>query len=392
MIQGSRPCKQSSRDRMIPVLIRMAVWLVFLGLLYLLRSFFLLIFLTFVFSYILSRAEQRLAGHISRRSGRVVLSAILFLAVTVAIGSFVIPRVRLEAISFAERLPTYMHSVDQELVQVSGKYPFMRELLSINEGVQQESLPGEQSETVLVGVSPTAQLLQQFIEGESEEYEPGAALHGMVSLVHEAVARLAAIGSAFLLSLIFSFLIILDLPALAASARSLRASSVDFIYKEVAPSISQFASVLGRALEAQILIALVNTVLTGAGLILLGLGDKVAFLSVIVFFCSFIPVAGVFISSGPICLVALQQGGGLLMLASVAMITGVHLIEAYVLNPRIYGHHLRMNPVVVLIILTVAGKMFHVWGLILGVPVCVYIFNHAIRYRQSPGEPLESSS
>ena len=63
----------------------------------------------------------------------------------------------------------------------------------------------------------------------------------------------------------------------------------------------------------------------------------------------------------------------------IFLITLIHMAEAYVLNPRIYSQHLELNPVFVLIILTVAGKLFHVWGLILGLPVCTYFFNYAIR-------------
>jgi predicted PurR-regulated permease PerM len=33
----------------------------------------------------------------------------------------------------------------------------------------------------------------------------------------------------------------------------------------------------------------------------------------------------------------------------------------------------------VLIILTIGGTLFQFWGLILGVPVCTYLFGHAIR-------------
>jgi predicted PurR-regulated permease PerM len=105
-------------------------------------------------------------------------------------------------------------------------------------------------------------------------------------------------------------------------------------------------------------------------------------LSAIVFLCSFIPVAGVFISSTPICLLALQEvdGGFGLMLMTIAMILIVHAVETYILNPRIYGHHMRMNPVLVLIVLTIGGKLFGVWGLVLGIPIVNYVFRHAIRY------------
>jgi predicted PurR-regulated permease PerM len=66
---------------------------------------------------------------------------------------------------------------------------------------------------------------------------------------------------------------------------------------------------------------------------------------------------------------------------AVILIVVAHMVEAYILNPRIYGHHLRMNPVVVLMILTMSGRLFSVWGLILGVPICTYIFGHAIQYQ-----------
>ena len=76
------------------------------------------------------------------------------------------------------------------------------------------------------------------------------------------------------------------------------------------------------------------------------------------------------------------------MLASILMIVVIHIIEGYILNPLIYGARLRINPVIVLIILTISGKLFHLWGLILGVPICTYIFGHAIRYEKSEGRRL----
>jgi len=145
--------------------------------------------------------------------------------------------------------------------------------------------------------------------------------------------------------------------------------------------------VLGKALEAQLIIAIINSLLTAVGISLLGLGQHLAFLTVIVFFCSFFPVIGVFISSLPICLVALQTSGLQTMLLSIVLITVIHLIEGYILNPRIYGSYMRINSVIILIILTVGGKLFGFWGLILGVPVCTYIFGHAIRYKQGSAAP-----
>ncbi len=186
-------------------------------------------------------------------------------------------------------------------------------------------------------------------------------------------------ASAFLLALLFSFLIVLDLPKIRRGVTGLARTRVGFIYDEVADNISGFGRVLGRALEAQLLIAVVNTMLTAIGVWMMGLPNMLV-LSAIVFFCSFIPVAGTFISSTPICLVALQQDGVTAMLLAILLIAIIHAIETYILNPQIYGHHMHMNPVVVLIVLTVGGKLFGVWGLLLGIPIVNYIWRHAIRF------------
>ncbi|MFH0943625.1 MAG: AI-2E family transporter [Planctomycetota bacterium] len=189
--------------------------------------------------------------------------------------------------------------------------------------------------------------------------------------------RSLSIGSAFLLSLLFSFLIVLDFPNLARGARHLHDTRLQFVYDEISDSVFHFGEVLGQALEAQLMIAILNTGLTAIGLAIMGM-PSIAFLSTVVFVCSFIPVAGVFISSVPICLTALTVGGIGLLLWSILFITIIHMIEAYILNPRIYGAHLRMNPVVVLAILVMSHHLFGVWGLILGVPLVNYAVNFVI--------------
>jgi predicted PurR-regulated permease PerM len=85
-----------------------------------------------------------------------------------------------------------------------------------------------------------------------------------------------------------------------------------------------------------------------------------------------------------------QFSGLTTMLLAILMITIIHLIEGYVLNPRIYGSYMRINPVIVLFILTIGAKLFQIWGLILGVPICTYIFGHVIQ--RSEQEALEAAA
>ena len=101
-------------------------------------------------------------------------------------------------------------------------------------------------------------------------------------------------------------------------------------------------------------------------------------LALVVFVCSFVPIVGVYASTVPIFLVAIQKGGILLGLGVIVMVSIVHVIEAYVLNPRIYGHHMKLHPLAVLIVLTLGGHLIGLWGLILGVPLATYVWRHLI--------------
>jgi len=47
------------------------------------------------------------------------------------------------------------------------------------------------------------------------------------------------------------------------------------------------------------------------------------------------------------------------------MVTLIHFIEAYGLNPAIYSAHLKLHPLLVLTVLVVAEHSLGVWGLLL---------------------------
>lgn len=373
---GQGPANLS--ERIIPALIRTLVWGGVFSVVFILRSFFLLLFLTFVFGYIQNRGVNRLQGLIPNRPLRVVLVASIFLGVLIAVGVFLVPRAKEQTVLFVTQLPQYVERLDQELGVLGERYPMIANAIPELGALADHSAPGGSRSRV-------AALVQQIF-GMGEHPEGQNKVNQLLDLVRGVGGRIAAIASAFLLALLFSFLIVLDLPRLSASVCSLENSKLGFVYREVAGSIRDFAMVLGKALEAQFVIALVNAVLTAIGVSMLGLGSAMAFLTVIVFLCSFIPVLGVFISSVPICLIALQTSGLTTMLLAIVMITVIHLLEGYVLNPRIYGSYMRINPVIVLVILTIGAKLFHIWGLVLGVPICTYIFGHVIQ-RKDVAEP-----
>lgn len=62
------------------------------------------------------------------------------------------------------------------------------------------------------------------------------------------------------------------------------------------------------------------------------------------------------------------------------MVTGVHFVEAYGLNPAIYSAHLKLHPLLVLTVLVVAEHSLGVWGLLLAVPLTVFALDYVLRY------------
>jgi len=352
--------------------LKLSVWLGLFGVLWILRAFSLLIFLTFVFAWVQGNAVQRLERLIQWRTGRVILVGLSFLGIVLGVISFLAPHVRDQATALVSSLPQALREFDTKLYQLRERSPFWAEMIPAPETNGDGSRAGWDLKH-----SPAAEALEGFF-GLAGSDEGKATTKEIVEKLRTITERGLTLGSSFLLSILFSFLIVLDLPDLSRGVRRLKESRVAFVYNLVGKSISDFAKVLGSALEAQLYIAILNTILTAIGIKVLGISGSVAFLSVVVFFCSFIPVAGVFLSSIPICLLGFQKGGIGLMFGAAILIWIIHLIEAYILNPKIYGHTLRVNPVLVLIILTIGGKLFGVWGLVLGLPVCTYVFGRAI--------------
>ncbi len=181
----------------------------------------------------------------------------------------------------------------------------------------------------------------------------------------------------FLLATLFSFLILLDLPRLKAGVLALRETRFKDVYDETAESVAQFAMVVGYSFQAQIIIAVMNTLLTASGLMILKI-QPIALLSTLVFLAGLIPVWGTFISSVPILLLAFNIGGIGLAGKAVIIIVLVHTAEAYILNPRIVSAVLKINPLLSLIILYVGHSLFGLWGVLLGVPVSVYVYRYII--------------
>lgn len=378
---------------------RIVIWAILFGLLWLLRDFFAVVFLSFVLAIVAApMADVGIRRFRLPHWLAVTLVYVLFLVVLASFVRFVVPSVASELNRMIRNLPATEATLIETKNRLVDRYPTLREPIN---GFLRSALADDQlavverelaAERTRLGVTeldiaaaaespvaPTGTLAGYFVRQDKlllnalmavqfqrvREYAPA-----VVNLLYRATATT-------LLALLFSFLILIDLNRIKAGIGRLRTSRVGDFYEEAAPPIARFGILLGRAIEAQAAIAVLNTILTLIGLLLLDI-PLVAMLSVIVFVCSFVPVLGVFISTTPIVLVALNAGGPSLSLAAIALVVVIHAIEAYMLNPIIYGKHLKLNPVLTLIILYVGYHAFGLWGMLLGVPVARYFVHDVL--------------
>lgn len=377
---------------------RVVMWVAFFAILYVLRDFFALVFLTFIFGFVM----RSVARFLTARTRMPYLFAVIgpylvALTLLVMLAVTAVPRILDQAAQFSTKVPDLFQDAAKGIKTAASEYGLEPMLARyVNETVESEgevpgpdgsgtapptTQPGQYGEAAIeaspeVNVEDLADKLQEFglrllptLTEETRDQEIsdliGAFMRGMVGGSIE-----------FLLAILLSFLIVLDYEALGKELRVWDKSNVGRFFHEAAGSVFRFSGVVGKAFQCQMLVAVLNAVITCIGMRLLGI-EPLLLLTTIVLLFGLIPVLGVFISSVPIILIAFNNDGPGHALLTLGMIVIVHMLEAYVFNPRIYAARFHLNPVIVLIILLIAHKLFGVWGMLLGIPVTHYVLNLA---------------
>jgi len=328
----------------------LAIWVAFFGLVWLASYYglFGLVFITYILCFLFNGPIERLAARTRLpRTLWAVVVYLVFVAMVLIIASSVLPKLGAESTAFLKKLPDTLETLRQRLDAWAWLAPDMAAPISkVKDYLALEALVGVKAETLF-------------------------------TLAVQSLNQISAYVSTFLLGTLFSFLIMLDFPNLRAKTIALRDSRLRDIYDVTARSVVRFAVVVGMGFRAQMMIAALNTLLTAIGMYILGI-QPVMLLSTVVFFCGLIPVLGTFISSAPIVLVAVNTVSPGHAVWAIVMILIVHTIETYILNPRIVAAMFKISPLVTLLILYIGHKLFGLWGMVLGVPVSVFILRHVI--------------
>jgi predicted PurR-regulated permease PerM len=146
--------------------------------------------------------------------------------------------------------------------------------------------------------------------------------------------------------------------------------------------------VLGGYIRGTALIALIDAVLIGIGIWLLGV--PLAFpLAVLIFLGGFVPFVGATISGLVAVLVAFADQGWEIALVTLGIVLGVQFLEGNFLQPIIQSRTVDLHPAIVLLAVAAGGSLFGIIGAYLAVPVTAVAFA-AIGALQEP-EPATAA-
>lgn len=126
--------------------------------------------------------------------------------------------------------------------------------------------------------------------------------------------------------------------------------------------------VLGGYVRGTAIVALVDAVIIGVALVLLGVPLALP-LALVVFLGAFVPLIGATLAGALAALVALVANGPVIALVVVGVVIAVNQIEGDVLAPVVLGRALSLHPLAILLALTAGTILAGIIGALLAVPL-----------------------
>jgi len=191
------------------------------------------------------------------------------------------------------------------------------------------------------------------------------------------VTGLASLGSAvlnFFLGLFLSFLFVLEQKKIVAISSKIKNSRISFLYRYFLLFAGSFSYTFGKIMKVQVVIAAVNCAISTAYLTITGF-PHIMVLGIMIFLFGLIPIAGAFISTIPLVIIAFNFGGIFKVLEVIIMIVIIHAVEAYVLDPKLIGHRTALPVSIVFVALIIAQSYLGIWGMLLGIPFFIFLMN-----------------
>ena len=326
-------------------------------LFFIFQDFLLIFFLTFIFAYLFLTfwkfLKSKLDNFIEKiiRSYKLTIFLKNFFSLNIVVLFLYLVFIWALFIVLSDLIP----KITDELTNLKDTYPIVKEQISMITS-KLEEIKNLNSQ---IGWSISEILSKQDI--------------AIVMQVFERLKTAWIILIQIVLSLILSYIFITDREKLASYLNWMKQSNFKFLYDEYKMLIDKIVKTFWLVFEAQSMIALANTIFTIIWLYIIWFIHWISFpfiytLAIIVFICWFIPVLWTFISSFPILLIAYSWVGWWGAVAEViVLITIIHAIEAYYLNPKIVSSYIHLPLSLTFIVLIISEHFMWFAWLIIGI-------------------------
>ncbi|GAB2959775.1 AI-2E family transporter [Saccharothrix stipae] len=210
-----------------------------------------------------------------------------------------------------------------------------------------------------LGKSQLDQLLQQGID--QLQSSVGSIANGLITGVGTVTSGIVT----GILALLLAFLFVKDGPRFTPWLRGVIGERAG---GHVTVVLDRIWTTLGDFIRTQAIVSLVDAVLIGLGLVVLGVPLAVP-LAALTFLGGFVPIVGAFIAGALAVLVALVSNGPTTALIMLVIVVVVQQVEGNVLQPVLQSRSLRLHAAVVLLAVTAGSTLYGIAGAFLAVPV-----------------------
>lgn len=175
-------------------------------------------------------------------------------------------------------------------------------------------------------------------------------------------------------SLLLTFLFLISKDELKKFNKRFENSKISYYYLFYKKLAKIFIHSFGKVIEVQLIVALINSILSIIGLLILGFPQPLA-LGLMILVLSLIPVFGVVISLIPLCIIAFKIGGIKKIIEVIILICILHFLESYFLNPKLMADKVHLPIFVTFFLLIIGEKWLGIWGLIIGIPLFTFFID-----------------
>ena len=151
------------------------------------------------------------------------------------------------------------------------------------------------------------------------------------------------------------------------------------------------AEAIVLTIKVQVIVALVNAVITLPVMIALGLPNIPA-LMLMVFAFGLVPVVGNFLSGGVLVILAYLKKGWLGVVIFLISTVVLHKVESYYLNPRLTAKHVKLPSFVLIASLIVWEHLLGIVGVFVSFPFLYVVMKIRDLYREQDAAPVTAAA